>query len=207
VPLSLKLVEFWKRQFRHPPTKAQRVFDVLFGIGVPLACLAFDSALKFILKGELTSVVGEWKTYAYSEAMVGILAVGFFVKCRQASPCLSGMLLGVAVLFTVVGLLLLSFWLAIFSRFVFYAFDANTFAHLKDNLVGYLFVVALGIPGLMLLLTGFVFVRNACRYRGDLPRPFRLSAAVVFVAIVILIVPAIPDLLVQMMVPPSPPGV
>lgn len=135
---------FWRRQFRLPPTSRQTMWDVLFGICLPLACLAGDRVLfwggRFIGHGDDPvgwSLFGDFAVLAYAFIVTEVLLLGLWIllrrKLTRSSAFFSGpflaawlfslllatVLLPVSVvgLVLVIGILGFSPWLTFFAFF------------------------------------------------------------------------------------------
>jgi hypothetical protein len=131
---------FWRRQFALPPTAAQTVWDVLFGVALPLGCLIGDRILfsnaRDIFQG---SVFGPLQVFAYGFILTEVALLGLWILLRRrlgrsaayfTGPLLSGWLFSL-----VTGLLLFPF-----------------------SLVGLLVVI--GMLGFSPWFTAFAFYRN-----------------------------------------------
>ena len=128
----------WRRQFLLPPTRAQTVWDFLFGVALPLGCLAGDRIL-FGRRHDFFdgSIFGPAQVFAYAFILTQVILLGAWILLRRkvtrsaayfAGPLLAGWLfafgLGVILFpFSVVGLLAIigalgfSQW---FAGFVFF---------------------------------------------------------------------------------------
>lgn len=137
---------FWRRQFRVPPTSGQTIWDALFGIVLPLGCLAGDRIIFgkgwFAGHGEDPfgrSIFGELAVLAYTFILteVGLLALWllFRRKLSRSAAFFSGPFLAAWIFALVLG--------AVFFPF---------------SVVGLIFLV--GILGFSPWLTFFAFFRN-----------------------------------------------
>ena len=134
---------FWSRQFDDSPTLAQTVFDVLFGIILPVACLVFD---PIIFKSEIGSGGGMGLRYAIGAYVciglqVLVLSLWLLIGTRLESGAawFSGPLLAGGLI--AVGLAILIFPLTLIGTIVF----------------------GIGLLGLIPFFTGFTFWRNGIR--------------------------------------------
>jgi hypothetical protein len=129
---------FWRRQFRPTTTRAQVVFDVVFGIVAPVLCFIFD---PIVFKGEFDEgLFPQFQSFAYMVSAIEILLLIVWLTCGRllhprtrlvggalAAGALFSGLIGIAILpFTLLGLFL-----------------------------------GIGIFGFVPFLTGLVYLRNA----------------------------------------------
>jgi len=169
-----KPVGFLKKQFKHPDTDAQKTFDIVFGILVPILCIASDLFYGLGLfrpGGFLNGALWELSIYCYSEFIIGLSAMGYYLMFRQASAILAGILLGGGIFSLLLGILLLP--LSVFGL-----------------------VIVIGILGLTSFVSSFVFFRNARRcWTQSREHPSRkyFAAMMVLTAVVVVVVPAIPE--------------
>ena len=135
---------FWVRQFAMPATRRQRVFDVIFGMVMPIVCMIFD---PIVFKGsEVLSGVGmlsEWQWFAYAGLAVELIALGLWLKygerLRRWRDVLGGMMLGGAIIAALIGV-------TIFPL----------------SLIGVVFMLV-GTLGFTPFFTSLVLARNATR--------------------------------------------
>jgi len=129
---------FWRRQFMPATTRAQRIFDVLFGVVAPVLCFAFDPIVFKDNFGFAGGLFPEYQSYAYMVSGVEILLLLIWLFCgRQLSPrtrLLGGMLVAGALFSGLIGVIILPF-----------------------TLIG-LFVFGIGIFGFVPFLTGLVYL-------------------------------------------------
>jgi hypothetical protein len=129
---------FWRRQFMPSTSRAQRIFDVLFGVVAPVLCFAFDP-IVFKSTGFGGGLVPEYQPYAYMVSGIEMLLLLIWIFCgRQLQPrarLLGGMLIAGALFCWLIGVLLLPF-----------------------TLLG--LFLGIGIFGFIPFLTGIVYWRN-----------------------------------------------
>ena len=179
---------FWKRQFQLRPTNGQRTFDVLFGGLTPLLCLILDPGL--LRQGSISyEPFLNCSVYVHAEIAIGLTLLGFFLAFQRASPILAGALLGCGTFCLLLGLLLLPL-----------------------SILALITEVPTVVLGFTPILTGFVFMRNACRCcRVTLQSCANASshksaaATIVLVAVATFIIPGVPDWVVSVMAGPQPP--
>jgi hypothetical protein len=165
-----KFPGFWRRQFKHPVTRGQLVFDAFWGALLPLLLISYTFGSGRVDFGEF----GEYSIYYYSEVTIGIASLGYYLIFRRAAAPLAGVLLAGGIFSLLLGLALLPF-----------------------SIIGLCFGLIISILGFTPLITGFVFLRNARRcWSPSLQPSSRKHSAIrtIFVAAVVLIVPAIPEL-------------
>jgi len=131
---------FWSRQFQLPPTTAQAVWDVLFGMVLPLGCLVGD---QILFGGEnhvfRHSVFGTWWVLAYSFILTEVGLLGLWLVLRRRVHRSAAFFAGP----------LLAGWIFSFG---------TALAMLPLSVIGLLFVI--GILGFSPWLTTFAFYRN-----------------------------------------------
>ena len=73
--------DYWVRQFTAPATRRQHVFDVIFGLVMPVVCMIFD---PIVFKGSgLFSdegMLGEVRWFAYTGLAVELIALGVWLQ-------------------------------------------------------------------------------------------------------------------------------
>lgn len=131
-------MSFWQRQFCSRRTQAQLWFDVVFGLGLPLACVWFDPVVFRSPSGSKGVIFGAFALFGYGCFALGWIALLFWLGFDRASGVLAGMLAGGAWFACVVGLRLLPLSLIAL-------------------------VVLIGAIGFTPFLTAFVFARNGWR--------------------------------------------
>lgn len=129
---------FWRRQFRPPRTRAQRVFDVLFGIIAPVLCFAFDPIV--LKRGEFGGALfPQFRSFVYLVSGIEILLlITWMALGRELRPntrLIGGTLIAGALFSGLIGLALLPL-----------------------TLIGLLVVI--GIFGFIPFLTALVYLRN-----------------------------------------------
>jgi hypothetical protein len=137
---------FWRRQFDAAPTRAQRWFDVTFGIIMPVLCFYFD---PIVFRGGSLNDHGLYpgiRFYAYTISALEMVALCAWLlgaaRARLSPAVLAGVLLAGAMFSFVVGVLILPF-----------------------SVIGLLFYL-IGVLGFVPFLTALVYVRNAWRAGG-----------------------------------------
>src|SRR5690242_11231036 len=135
---SAKSAGFWHRQFQSPWTLGQRVFDVVFGILVPVFCVIEDPTVFRGDAGDGRGLLSEWSLFGYLEIAIGISVLGYYVIARRASLVVSGILHVGAVFSFLLGLVLLPI-----------------------SLIG--LVILIGVFGFMPFFSCFVYLRNGYR--------------------------------------------
>jgi hypothetical protein len=134
---------FWRRQFQKKATAAQKKFDWIFGVVLPVICFVFD---PIVFKGSLLGNEGAWlgdfKFFAYVLSFVSVMAMSAWLIWGAKLKWLNGFLAG---LFAVGGLISLGIGIVIFPI----------------SLLG--LIVLIGVLGFTPLLTSIVFFRNARR--------------------------------------------
>jgi hypothetical protein len=129
---------FWRRQFMPSTSRAQIIFDVVFGVVAPVLCFAFDP-IVFKSTGFGGALIPEYQAYAYMVSGIEILLMLIWMVCgRQLQPrtrLLGGLLIAGAVFSWLIGVLLLPF-----------------------TLIGLFLII--GIFGFTPFLTGLVYWRN-----------------------------------------------
>jgi hypothetical protein len=140
---------FWRRQFQKDATEAQRNFDWLFGVVLPVVCFVVD---PIVFKNEFTgeSLLGTFKPFAYVLSYVSVMATAAWLIWGAKLKFLNGFLAGV---FAVGGAVSL----------------AGGIILLPFSLLG--LILLIGILGFTPLFTALVFLRNAVRAFGA-AKPF-----------------------------------
>ena len=135
---------FWRRQFAAAPTRAQRWFDVTFGIVMPVLCFALDPVV--FRDGFIRGLYSEHQFYAYMISAAEIVALCAWLlaagRAGRRPAALAGMLMAGAVFAFVVGVAILPY-----------------------SLIG-LFFYLIGLLGFVPFLTAFVYLRNGWRAAG-----------------------------------------
>ena len=137
---------FWRRQFDDAPTPAQRRFDVLFGVVMPVLCFVFD---PIVFKGEFAGEGGlfqRYQSYAYTISALEMVALCTLLfsagRARRRPAALVGVLLAGAAFSLAVGTAILPF-----------------------SVLGIIFFFV-GLLGFVPFLTAFVYLRNGWRAAG-----------------------------------------
>lgn len=167
---------FWQRQFDDAPTPAQRLFDVLFGIAMPIVCFVFD---PLVFRDGFDHGDGglfhSLQFYAYTIGALEMIALCAWLlsagRAGRRPAALAGMLFAGALFSFFIGLVILPF-----------------------SVVGLLFLV--GALGFVPFLTGFVYLRNGWRAAGAVGRagtgsPGLAAAALACGFVFALVAPAI----------------
>ena len=136
---------FWKLQFQTPATSAQKIFDWIFGVILPVLCCLFD---PLVFNGALSrngAVLGEYKPFAYLLSSTSIILMMLFLLFGQKlgwfNAFLAGLFLCGSAVCLLVGILILPF-----------------------SLVGLIFLI--GLLGFTPFLAGFVYFRSSIRAIG-----------------------------------------
>lgn len=115
-PAPRQLRPFWRRQFGAEATRAQRRFDVAFGLVLPVLCFVFDPV---VFRGWLVGgqgFYGRWQTYAYAVSVLELVALAawLFKAGGEGRPpaALGGVLLAGGVFSLVVGVMIFPLSLA-----------------------------------------------------------------------------------------------
>ncbi len=159
-------VGFWRRQFMPTTTRAQIIFDLLFGIVSPVLCFVYD---PIVFKSDFgDGLFVEYQSFAYIVSVVEILLLIMWLVCgRQLEPrtqLLGGMLLAGALFSGVIGLAILPF-----------------------TLLG--LFLGIGILGFIPFCTALVYLRNARSAfqlsRNHFPRRSRIASTIIGCALVL----------------------
>ena len=134
---------FWRRQFQKEATAAQKKFDWIFGVVLPVICFVFDPVVfKGSLLGNEGAWLGDFKFFAYVLSFVSVMAMSAWLIWGAKLKWFNGFLAG---LFAVGGLISLGIGIVIFPI----------------SLLG--LIVIIGVLGFTPLFTSIVFFRNALR--------------------------------------------
>ncbi len=130
---------FFRRQFSPPTTRAQTVFDVLFGVVAPVVCFVFDPIV--FRSGEFdTALFPGYQAFAYLVSGIEILFLTIWLiwgrNFQPATLMAGGILMAGAVFSGLIGMLLLPF-----------------------TLMG--LMLGIGVFGFIPFLTSLVYLRNA----------------------------------------------
>lgn len=135
-------VGFWKRQFLQPRSRKQELTDWLYGVVIPLACIAFDP-IVFKSGSMGGSLLGAYRPFAYLLSAVSILAMAAWLlwgeRLKWLCAPLGGLFLAGGAVSLVIGAILFPF-----------------------SVIG-LFFFLIGALGFTPLISGIVFIRNGVR--------------------------------------------
>ncbi len=132
---------FWRRQFQREPTKAQRKFDWMFGVIMPVVCIYFDLGVFSSHTGGWF-LLGAFKPFAYLLSFTAIMAMVAWLIWGQRLKTLNAFLAG---LFWVSGVVALIIGVVLFPF----------------SLIGLVFLI--GALGFTPFFTGIVYLRNGVR--------------------------------------------
>jgi hypothetical protein len=131
---------FWRRQFRLPPTGAQTAWDLLFGMVLPLACLAGDRILfgrvRHLFNG---SIFGPARIFCYGFILTEVVLLGLWILLRRKLTRSAGYFSGP---------LLAGWFFSLLAGLYLFPF----------SIVG--LVVVIGVLGFSPWFAGFAFFRN-----------------------------------------------
>lgn len=150
---------FWARQFGPNRTGAQDVFDMTFGLVVPILCFVVDPVVfkSFPLLGR--AFLEDYQLFAY---VVSTVEMGFFLawrtfptKAKPLSPLFAGVFLAGACFSFVIGVVMLplTVWTLLFL---------------------------IGVLGFIPFVSAFVYLRNgirAMKAQSNLPLASRITTA------------------------------
>jgi hypothetical protein len=129
---------FWPPSFYQPPTSAQRVFDIFFGILAPPLCVILDPGLFSGFRLGTHAIFSPLRILLYLEIIIGLSALAYYLFARRASYMLAGILYACALFSFLVGVTIFPF-----------------------TLLALLAII--GVFGLVPFVTAFVFVRAGYR--------------------------------------------
>jgi Co/Zn/Cd efflux system component len=169
---------FWVKQFKPSPTKAQKTFDVTFGIVMPVVCLLADPAV-FTGGRAGSSLLGaaHWRVFAHTLIALGCLILAVWLarepwRNRMSQWVFGPFLLG-GLLALCIGLILLFPALLLISVTIPRIF----------RLDGVIFVIlAYGVLGLIPIFAAFAFLRNAARAFQARKSPYGNTSATIWIA-------------------------
>lgn len=160
---------FWTRQFAADVTKAQVIFDVLFGVVGPILCFGFD---PIVFRGDFAGppLFSEYQLYVYLFSGLQIVILSFWLLAGAGFQFwneLVGASLGLGAVFCfAVGIVLVPF-----------------------SLMG--LVIGIGVLGFTPFLTGIVYLRNSLRaLRQPRTENSLFTRAVLFLVSAIVVVGA-----------------
>jgi len=151
-PITAPKPGFWRRQFVGEATSAQRRFDWLFGVVMPVICFYFDPIVFKGASGD-RAILGAYSTFAYILSYAAIMCVIATLLWHKRSPDINA---------AIAGLLGLSGIVSLFIGVVLLPF----------SLIG-LFFYFIGALGFTPFFSGIVFLRNAARANrsaGEVPQ-------------------------------------
>jgi len=161
-------VGFWPRQFRTSSTPGQFVFDLVFGVLMPVLCFYMDPG---IIRGDFPVSFRECSVFIYALSALAIIALVIWLSIGPRRPSVNaifgGVLLAGAMCSFSIGILILPM-----------------------TLIGILIVI--GLLGLVPFVTAFVYLRNALKAieaSGANHKGSRHAATVVLSVIVVLALP------------------
>lgn len=136
---------FWRRQFDDAPTPAQRRFDVVFGVVMPLLCFHFDPV---VFRGGYVNDRGLYpgvRLYAYTISALEMVALCAWLfaagRAGRGPSVLAGVLLAGSMFSFVTGVAILPY--SVFGL-----------------------IILIGVLGFVPFLTALVYLRNAWRAAG-----------------------------------------
>ena len=170
---------FWRRQFSLSRTTPQLIFDVTFGVLMPIICFYLDPSViggrtSRIIRMPLTnySFLG-WDVLVYTLSILAILSLSLWLtighRAKSSGGVFGGILLTGAAASFVIGLVILPL-----------------------TLIGLLFII--GILGFVPFITAFVYLRNGVKaIRRGSPALSRsaLIGAILSSAVVISALPVV----------------
>lgn len=132
---------FWRRQFDRQATAAQKRFDWIFGVILPVICFAFDPV---VFKGNAmgTAYLADYKPFAYILSFVSVMAMAAWLIWGAKLKWLGAVLAG---LFVVGGLISLGIGIVLFPV----------------SVLG--LIILVGVLGFTPLFSALVYLRNARR--------------------------------------------
>jgi len=159
--------------FRPNDTKAQKVFDIIFGIVAPILCIAFDPGVLRAPENACAntgSILTDYTTFAYTAIGLGVFALIVWMAAgsqfKNTSPFFAGILFAGFAFSLLVGM-----------------------AILPISLIG-LLLMGLGLLGFIPFLTALVYLRNGIKAlrlarESTTPTAIRITVAVIGAAIVL----------------------
>lgn len=136
---------FWRRQFQKEATRAQKYFDWIFGVILPVVCFVFD---PLVFKGG-GALFGTYKPFAYVLSFASVMAMSAWLIWGEKLGWFNAVLAG---FFAVAGLISLGIGVVLFPF----------------SLLG--LVVIIGVLGFTPLMTAIVYLRGAFRtFQGAKP--------------------------------------
>jgi hypothetical protein len=158
---------FWERQFSASSTPPQTIFDVVFGILMPIICFYFDPG---IIRGDFAFPVAS-AVFIYTFSLIAVVTLALWLVSAHRTGSLSGVFGGVflcgALCSFVIGVIILPL-----------------------TLIG-IFVI-IGFLGFVPFVTGFVYVRNGVRAINSRNAAIKRPDLVAEIAISALLVIGLP---------------
>lgn len=175
-----KKIAFWKRQFQTEATNKQKIFDIVFGVILPVVCCYFD---PIVFKGGVWGLgdpfLADFRAFAYILSFTSIMALLGFILCGEKFKWFNGFLSGLFGIGAVISLLI---GIIIFPV----------------SLFGLLILI--GALGFTPFLAAFVYLRNSVR-AFELAQPiFKQSfliRSVVLSAVLSLVIPYLANVKIQ----------
>ncbi len=136
-------LSFWRRQFSSSRTIPQLVYDVIFGIVLPILCFKFDP-IVFSGRGAGTDIVpiAQFRSFVYLFSALSIVTLVVWLltyrALKSAGGIIAGVLLSGAVCSLLIGVLILPL-----------------------SIIGLMFII--GALGFTPFFTAFVYLRNGVR--------------------------------------------
>ncbi|MDT7604028.1 MAG: hypothetical protein QOF61_2025 [Acidobacteriota bacterium] len=172
---------FMRRQFIGRATHGQKIFDVVFGVILPVLCFIFDPV---VFRGGLhdAPLLGRYRLFAYGVSALGIVALVLWLaagdRVREWGGMLGGVLLAGALFSFVVGVLISPY-----------------------SLLG--LIILIGALGFIPFFTAFVYLRSGVRAlrASELHvKGTRRALAITFGAVLSLAAPAYAHLKIERIV-------
>lgn len=142
LPITLSKPGFWRRQFGETVTRAQRRFDWIMGVAMPLVCFLFDPFMFRSSNDFGGGMLSKYTLPAYMLAFVSIVAMVAWLLWGEKLKWLNGWLAGLffagSAVSLIVGTVLFPF-----------------------SLIG--IVLGIGLLGFTPLLASIVYLRNGVR--------------------------------------------
>ena len=142
------MTAFLQRQINDEPSSPQFMFDVIFGVVIPLISVAVD-------RNTLGGLISDSPVFSYLPITIGVLTLVLWLFLDKKinlfwNGFISGVLLSGAIYVCIIALLVLYFTILMLALSLG-AGNSN------------LFVIGLTILGLVPVLTAFVYFRNGIR--------------------------------------------
>ena len=166
--LTTHIEGFWRRQFSASTTPLQLVFDVAFGVLMPIICFYLDPG---IISGDFRSSFPRMEVFVYAFSILAICTLSLWLtighRAKSSGGIFGGIMLAGAVCSFVIGFMILPL-----------------------TLVGIFFII--GILGFVPFITGFVYLRNAVKAIRRGSSALSRSALVGAVLVSAVVVSALP---------------